>query len=76
MDSRPASLYSRHRTWLPSTEDMPGGVVSHRGMTCGQRGANRQPCGGLARSGGLPGMPRSGRRGPLIEGKASMSPAV
>ena len=43
-------------------------------MTFGQRGANRQPAGGLARSGGLPGMPVSGTRGPLIDGNASIRP--
>ncbi len=45
-------------------------------MTFGQRGANRQPSGGLARSGGLPGMPVSGTRGPLIDGNASSRPVV
>ena len=45
-------------------------------MTFGQRGANRQPAGGRARSGGLPGMPVSGSRGPRIEGNASISPVL
>ena len=45
-------------------------------MTLGQRGANRQPAGGRARSGGLPGMPVSGSRGPWIDGNASISPML
>ena len=61
---------------MPSTLYSSGGSCSHRDMTFGQRGANRQPAGGLARSGGLPGMPVNGTRGPLIEGKASSKPTL
>ncbi len=45
-------------------------------MTLGQRGSNRQPAGGRARSGGLPGMPVSGTRGPWMDGKASSNPRL
>ena len=41
------------------------------GMTSGQRGWKRQPLGGRARSGGLPGIPISSRRGPGPTGTRS-----
>ena len=61
---------------MPFTSYNLGGSTSHRAITLGQRGANRQPGGMLARLGGLPGIPVSGTRGPLIEGNASSRPTL
>ena len=74
---RPPSAYSRHRTCVPADlVQARGSARRRRSCTFGQRGANRQPAGGLARSGGLPGIPLSGTRGPLIDGNASSRPAL
>ncbi len=66
----------KHRTSVASTRYRSGGSISQRAITLGQRGANRQPGGMLARSGGLPGMPVSGTRGPRIDGNASSRPML
>src|SRR6185437_4685813 len=72
---RPSSC-SRQRTSRPSTWYRSGGVVLHRSMTWGQRGANRQLSYSRLRSGGLPGMPVSLTLGPRMDGNASSSPAL
>src|SRR6185437_7257391 len=48
---------SKHRACTSPTWYSNGSVTRHASNTWGQRGLNRHPCGGRARSGGLPGMP-------------------
>ncbi len=48
---------SQQRATCPSPTGRSGGASTrHRSMTCGQRGANAQPPGSRARSGGWPSM--------------------
>ena len=51
-------------------------VEEQCGITTGHRGWNRQPLGGLPRSGGRPGMPVSATRSPRSDGNASSSPRL
>src|SRR5205085_9360202 len=46
------------------------------GRQCGQRGLNRQPGGGSARSGGAPGIPVSRSTGPVSGGNERVRPNV
>src|SRR6185437_8081090 len=53
-----------------------GSWLRQRSCTTGQRGLNRQPLGGLPRSGGLPGIPLSSTRSPWMDGNASSRPLL
>ena len=55
--------YRWQATRTPSAKVTSGGTTSvQTGIANAQRGANRQPGGGLRRSGGIPGMTSSVRR--------------